>query len=66
MNDSIPSPNVKTELRQGNFTLVIYAYRPLSRTEALRVASQWLTSHHRKSLPASGSVTVHTTIGFVP
>ena len=66
MSDSIPSPSVKTELRQGDFTLVIYAYRGLSRQETLKLAAEWLKSHHRKTFPLKGTATVHTMIGFDP
>ena len=66
MSDTVQSPSVKTELKQGDFTLVILAYRVLSQKEAMAVAVQWLRTQRKRSFPKSGTVTIYTTIGLCP
>jgi hypothetical protein len=63
--DNIPAPNVLNILRVGNFQMRIIAYRTLSSAECQIVASQWLKSQKRRTFPTSGTVTVHSMIGFV-
>lgn len=64
MNDSVPSPTVKNEVRQGGFTLNILAYRKLTREECMYVAAEWLRQNRKKSFPKTGSATAVTTFGF--
>ena len=64
MDDRIPAPKVKTVVRQGDFELVILAYRSITREEAFRVAAEWLKAHKRKTFPKSGKATIETMIGF--
>lgn len=57
-------PNVVTEIHIGNFTLYAYAYRILTRKEALIARDLWLSQSKLKSFPKSGSGKVITNFGY--
>lgn len=58
------APNVKTSVKIGDFTLDIYAYRAVTKTEARLALGMWLKSARRKKVPKSGSGKVITIFGF--
>lgn len=64
MSDHIPVPNVKNIVRAGDFTLYVYAFRPLTEYELKCSASQWLKETKRRSFPKSGEASVFTIYGF--
>lgn len=58
------TPNVKTTVRIGDFTLDIYAYRTITKAEAQLALGMWLKSSKRKKVPKTGSGKVITIFGF--
>lgn len=62
MSDYIPEPTVKTVCKdsQYNFTLVIYAYRKLSSSEAQYLYHKYLSDNNLKRPPQGKTVTVKT------
>ena len=48
MEDRIPAPQIRNQLNveEHDFTLYIYAYRAITREEALRVYGQYLKQRH--------------------
>ena len=64
MSDHIPVPSVKNIVRVGDFTLYVYAFRPLTECELKCSASQWLKETKRRSFPKSGEASVFTIYGF--
>lgn len=66
MSDYIPSPNVVTNLKIGDFTLHIYAYRKLTRSECQTALMMYMRNSHLQKLPSSGSGKVITLFGMNP
>ena len=64
MDDYLPAPDIVNVVRQGNFTLYVYAYRTLTREELLICAANWLKQCRRKRFPRKGSAKFITTFGF--
>lgn len=64
MDDHIRKPSVENILRQGDFSLHIFAYRELTREEILRCGSLYLMQSGRKAFPKTGNDVFMTTIGF--
>lgn len=66
MLDHIPAPDIITTLKVGNFTLKIYAYRKLSRSECQMALMMYLRTFHLKKVPSSGTGKVFTQFGMNP
>ncbi len=66
MADSIETPKVLTTIRIGGFTILAYAYRPLTRSECEAVRNIYLQQTGRKCVPASGCVKIFTQFGNNP
>lgn len=66
MADFIESPDVLTTIRIGGFSILAYAYRPLTRSECVAVRNMYLQQTRRKTLPKSGSVKIITQFGNNP
>lgn len=60
MPDFIPKPTIKTVCKDSryNFTLIIYAYRQLSASEANMVYRQYLSENNLKRPPQGKTVIV--------
>lgn len=58
------TPDVKTTIKIGDFTLVVYAYRTITKAEAQLALGMWLKSAKRKKVPKSGYGEVVTIFGF--
>lgn len=63
MSDKVPFPSVKTVVKVGNFTLNVYAYRLLTKTESKLALKMYMKKRHLNRLPASGSAEIVTLFG---
>lgn len=66
MPDFIPSQDVLTQIRIGGFTINVYAYRVLTRSECLFAKQKCLEQLKRKSFPKNGSVKMYFNFGNNP
>lgn len=66
MSDSIPMPSVVTKIKVGGFTLLAYAYRPLTRSESILAVRMYKQHRRIKKLPAAGTGKVITQFGSTP
>lgn len=57
-------PDVKSTVKIGGFTLYVYAFRPITKTEARLAAGMWLKASKKRKVPKSGSGEVVTIFGF--
>ena len=64
MDSDMPLPNIQNEVRAGDFTLYVYAYRKLTDSELKYSAGLWLKQSRKKRFPKSGSGKLITTFGF--
>ncbi len=61
----LPTPNVVTVIKIGDFTLRAYAYRKLTESECKFALRQYLRKFKLKSIPKSGSGKIITIIGSI-
>lgn len=64
MDYTTKRPPVPTVVRKGKFTFCIYAYRQLTKNEALYFLGQYLSQRHLKSIPKTGSAEMWVNVGF--
>ena len=64
MDNYAERPSVLNLVRQGNFTLRIYAYRKITRNEALYFLAQYLSQNRLKSIPKTGNAEMWVNVGF--
>lgn len=64
MQDKIPRPSVKNYIRSGDFTLVVNAYRKLSKEELLVIGAKWVSLKGLKAWPTSGHAEIDAIAGF--
>ncbi len=65
MSDFIPKPSVVSDVKIGNFTLYVYAYRKITPTEAKESARTFLKKSKFKKFPKNGSGKIVTTYGLL-
>lgn len=66
MGDKIPLPSVPNLVRQGNFTLHVYAYRTMTQSELRWAVSEYMRRKRLRKLPASGSDRFDCLFGYNP
>lgn len=64
MDSYAARPPVLNVVRQGNFTLQIYAYRKITRNEALYFLGQYLSQNRLKKVPKTGAAEMWVNVGF--
>ena len=64
MDESIKRPPVPTVVQKGQFMFCIYAYRQLTKNEALYYLGQYLSQRRLKSIPKTGSAEMWVNVGY--